>query len=133
MKTKNEILTDIYIESISSPLQGLSGEVYKNTRPTGSIAVDTVISMFSGVTGQFLQNGTLLIRIFYPDIFQDNTYYEDSEKGQELEQMLIDFSETLLKNNEYSFDVRTRETKTIKSQETDEHIASLMIDLLLTN
>ena len=131
--TKNEILTLVYEEAINSSLQPLSGGVYKNVRPTGSTAVDTVISLFAGITGKFLQNGTILLRIFYPDLLQDNTYYEDSSKGEELEKLLLDFSNQLLAMNTISFEVQTRETKTIKVMESDEHVAILSMNFLLTN
>lgn len=134
MKTKNEILTDIYKIIVASPINDLAGGIYKNTRPTVSVLEDCIISLISGVRGKFLQDAALYIKIFYNDIESRNTYSENELRGQAAEQLLINLSETLLNTKGYSFDVMSRETYTEKVLDDDikQHFAILKINFLLT-
>lgn len=134
MKTTNEILTDMWdIVTADTAIAGLSGGIYKKTRPTDSILNDCVISLISGIDAKFLNNGAIYVKIFYNDIFAGNTYYEDMVLGQQLEQMLIDLSETFLKTNGYSFDVQSREHYTEPVQDANQHYVILKMNFQLTN
>lgn len=133
MKTKNEILTDIVQVVEASPIFNLAGNVYKKTRPTGSKLEDCVVSLIPGVTAKFLQDGAIYIKIFYLDINESNSYYEDTLNGQVKEQLLIDLSETLLNMNGYSFEIQSRETYIEKVEEIHQHFAILKMNFLITN
>ena len=128
MKTNNDILTDFYQIVAASPIAALSGGIYKKIRPTNSDLEDCVISLITGTNAKFLQNAALYVKIFYKDIFQDNSYLEDSLNGSVLENLLIDLSEKLLKNNEYSFNVSSRETYTAKVDEINQHYAIMKMN-----
>jgi len=133
MKTKNEILTDIVHVVEASPIIDLAGDVYKKTRRTGSILEDCVVSLIPGTTEKFLQDGAIYIKIFYLDINEQNSYYEDTLNGQAKEQLLIDLSITLLRMNGYSFSIQSRETYIEKVEEIHQHFAILKINFLITN
>ncbi len=133
MITQNEILGDIYELVNSSPIALLNGEIYLKTRPTDRVTQeDCVISLLPGLSGKFLQDGFLTIKIFYNDINKENTYFEDTARGQILEQLLIDFSYVLLKNNKYSFEISSRQSYTNKVIEYHQHYAILKINILST-
>ena len=93
MKTTNEILTDIHTIIKDSAINDLSGGIYKGVRPTNSELQDCVITTISGVVGKFVQDGALSVKIFFPDISIDNTYYEDTITGSLIEKLLFDLSE----------------------------------------
>lgn len=136
MKTQNDILTDIYKIVKSSPIDALNGGVYKKIRPTNSKLEDCVIHLINGNNAKFLQDAALYVKIFYNDIQDDNTYYEDAKRGGELEQMLYDLSTTLYNANGYSFELQSRETYT-EAVEGDkskihQHYAILKINFLIT-
>ncbi len=133
MKTKNEILTDIVHVVEASPIIDLAGDVYKKTRPTESKLEDCVVSLISGSTAKFLQDGAIYIKIFYLDINEQNSYYEDTLNGQAKEQLLIDLSTTLLSMNGYSFEIQSRETYIEKVEEINQHFAILKMNFLITN
>lgn len=133
MKTSNEILTDIYNIVALSPIGLLSGGIYKKTRPTGSTLEDCVISLISGGTGKFLQDGAIYIKIYYLDEFQDNSWYEDTSNGGVLEALLIALSKTLLSTNGYSFDVESRETMIEAVENIHQHYAILKMNFEVTN
>jgi len=130
MKTQNEILTDIYKIIKDSPINDLNGGIYKKTRKTASILEDCVISLISGVNGKFLQDAGLYVKIFYNDLEENNTFSEDDLKGQQMELLLFNLSETLLKTNGYSFDIQSRETYTEKvlDDAIKQHYAILKIN-----
>lgn len=133
MKTTNEILTSIYTLLKATPaIDNLSGGIYKKTRPTDSVLEDVVISLIPGTGRKFLQDGALYVKIFYKDILTNNTYYEDSVNGQAKETLLIAFSETLLKNTSYSFDITSREVYTEAVEELKQHYAILKINFQIT-
>ena len=105
MKTTNDILSDVYKMVKSSPIDALNGGIYKGTRPTDSKLNDCVIHLIAGQTGKFLQNGAVYVKIFYADLFVNNTYSEDYVTGSQMETLLYNLSVNLLKNNAYSFDI----------------------------
>ncbi len=119
--TENEILTDIYNVIIASPINGLDGGVYKKTRPTDSELNDCVIGIIKGINGKFVQDGALYVKLFMPAIKLGTTFVEDTDKGQELERLLLDLSDTLLKMNGYTFYVQSRETYTEPIGEINAH------------
>jgi len=129
--TKNEILTDIWrLVSESDIATSISGNVIKSTRATDSKLEDCVISIIPGVSQKLVQDGAILIKIYYNDIKSGNTFYEDMQRGEVLERLLIEFSEYLLENNKYAFEGQTRETYTASVQEADtqQHYAILKIN-----
>lgn len=133
MMTQNEILTYIWELVTASDINLLNGGVYKNTRPTDSALDDCVISVISGQNAKFLQSGGLYIKIFYADIFMNNTYYENEIKADDYEKLLINFSNTLIKDNSFAFDIESRETYTERVQDTNvssikQHYAILKIN-----
>lgn len=132
MKTRNDILSDIYKIIKASPIDALNGGIYKTTRPTDSILNDCVFSLISGQTGKFLQNGGIYVKIFYPDLFINNSWIEDFSTGSQFETLLFNLSKTLLNTNGYSFDIQSREIYTEPLQETNEHYAILRINFLST-
>jgi hypothetical protein len=129
-KTNNEILTIVYnvVLNNSDIPEIISGNVFKTIRKTDSQNEDCVISTISGITAKFLQDGFISVKIFYDDIFKDNTYYENSLRGEILEKELIKLSELLLKNNELRFEVDSVETYTEKVIDTNQHFAILKIN-----
>lgn len=132
MKTTNEILTDIVnVVLADSAIVGLSGEVYKKTRPTDSELNDTVIHLIPGTSAKLLADGAIYIKIFYLDINTNNSFFEDTAFGQQLEQILINLSETLLKTPGYSFQVQTREHYTEAVEEIHQHYAILKMNFKL--
>lgn len=132
MKTQNEILSDIFGIIQNSPINALSGGIYKKTRPTDSELEDCVISLISGTNAKFLQDGALYVKIFYLDINSNNTYSEDSLNGQAKETLLFNLSETLLNTEGYSFEIQTRETYTEAVEEIHQHYAILKINFKIT-
>lgn len=132
MKTQNIILTDIWKIIKASPINNLNGEVYKKTRPTDSELEDCVISLIGGGNAKFLQSSALYVKIFYKDIFFNNSFFEDDQNGQVKEQLLYDLSETLLKTSGYSFDIESRETYTEAVREINQHYAILKMNFQLT-
>lgn len=128
MKTTNDILSDVYKMIKSSPIDALNGGIYKGTRPTDSNLNDCVIHLISGNTAKFLQNGAVYVKIFYKDLFINNTYSEDYATGSQMETLLYDLSIILLKNNNYSFDIQSREIYSEALQETNEHYAILKMN-----
>ena len=134
MKTQNDILTALYLAAKASPIDGLNGGIYKRIRPTDSELEDCVINTIGGVNGQFLQDGAILIKIFYNDVKENNTYFENTLRGGELEAMLLEFSNVLLKNNGFlSFDIRSRQTYTEKFLEMNQHYAILRMNFKIAN
>lgn len=133
MKTSNQILTDFWnVVSGVTAIAALNGGIYKNTRPTASTLEDTVISLISGTGRKFLQDGALYVKIFYNDIFANNTYYEDTTNGNTKEGLLITLSETLLKNTSYSFDITSREVYTEAVEGFHQHYAILKMNFQVT-
>lgn len=130
MKTQNEILTDWYKIVKASPIDSLNGEIRKKDRKTDSDLEDCVISIISGTNAKFLQNGTLIIKIFYKDLEENNTYSEDNLNGQVKEKLLQHLSETLIYNSDYVFDIQSRETYTerIEDDEIHQHYAVLRMN-----
>ena len=130
MKTQNKILTDFWKIISATPISDLDGGIYKKTRPTDSKLNDCVISLIAGKNAKFIQDAALYVKIFYADIFQSNTYFEDSAKGETIENLLIDLSGILLKNKDYSFDIQSRDTYTEKVLDPaiNEHYAILKIN-----
>lgn len=128
MITTNEILSDVFRTIKSSPIDALNGGIYKGTRPTDSKLNDCVIHLISGQTAKFLQNGAIYVKIFYADLFYNNTYSEDYVTGAQMETLLYDLSVTLLKNNKYSFDIQSREIYSEALEDTNEHYAILKIN-----
>lgn len=131
MMTENEILTHVYKKAIISPIQALSGQVYKKTRPTDSKAVDCIISLISGITGKQLQNGSIQVKIFYPKIEINNTYVEDTVTGQALEKILYDFSNVLIADTVISFDEDSREIYSVEVQESKEYFVIMKMNYLI--
>ena len=134
MKTTNDILSDIYKVVKASPIDALNGGIYKVTRPTNSTLNDCVIHLIPGTTDKFLKNGAIYVKLFYKDLFLNNTYSEDFLTGSAYETLLFNLSTTLLKNNLYSFDIQSREIYTEAIQNvygatiTNEHYAILKIN-----
>jgi len=128
MLTTNEILTFLYSVIVASPINALGGGVYKKTRPTDSILEDCVISIIPGTSAKFVQDGAIYVKIFYLDINQDNTYYEDAATGQAMEILLRNLSESLLHLYNISFDVQSREIYTEAVPEIHQHYAILKIN-----
>lgn len=108
----------------------IGGQVYKQTRPTGSTAEDCVITVMAEGVGKHLQNGRLFVKIFYKDIFAGNTYYENMVRGQQLELQLFDFCQVLLQMSIVQFRIQTRRIRTVPMppDTTQEHYALLTID-----
>lgn len=132
MKTQNEILTDFWHVIAASPINDLSGGIYKKIRPTDSELEDCVFHVISGTNAKFLQDGALYVKIFYKDINNNNTYSEDALNGQVKEQLLLDLSEAFLRMNDYSFYVQSRETYTEAVEEIHQHYAILKINFKTT-
>lgn len=124
MRTNNEILTDIAKLVESSPIGALSGGIYKKTRPTDSESEDCVISLISGTTGKHIKNGKLIIKIFYTDIINGDSTFEDTQRGGELERMLYDFSNTIMNGSSgYSFYPDSRTTDCQAVEDMKQHYA----------
>ena len=128
MKTTNTILSDIYTIVNASPIQALNGGIYKKIRPTDSQLEDCIISLISGVDSKFIQDGALYVKIFYKDLFQANTYMEDTLNGSAKELLLWNLSETLLNTEGYNFYVETRELYTESVPEIHQHFAILKMN-----
>jgi hypothetical protein len=128
MITQNEILTIVAKLAGASPINDLGGGIYKRKRPTASKLEDCVIGNIAGNSGKFLQDGNLSVKIFYLDIESNNTFFENESRGQALEQLLIDFSETLLAYNGISFEIQSRETYTAPVLDEEQHYAILKMD-----
>jgi len=135
MKTQNEILTTLFTLISASPISGLNGGIYKNTRPSDSTLEDCVISLISGTTGKFVQNGAMYVKIFYSDILNGSTYYEDNVKGSTLETLLINLSAILLSQDSIIFDILSRETMIEKVDHVDikEHFVTLKMNFKILN
>ena len=130
LKTKNEILNDINTAIMASAIPAsISGEVYKQIRPTDSEVEDCIFNLIQGISGKFLQSNALFVKIFYKDINDNNTFRENTKRGSEIERLLMDFSETLLNLKGYSFDVESREFQIEAVDETKEHFCILKINL----
>lgn len=128
MKTINKILSDIYVIINASPIAALNGGIYKKIRPTGSELEDCIINVIPGTVRKFSQNGALYLKIYYLDLYQNNTYFEDTARGEQLEQLLLDLSEILLKNNTYVFDVQSRQIDNESIVELHQHLVILKMN-----
>jgi len=140
MKSQNDILTIIYkLINTIVPITSLNGGVYKNTRPTNSDLEDVVISCINGVNAKFLQDGGLYVKIFFKDLFQNNTWIQDTVRASVMEYLLFDLSNKLFLINGLSFDIRSREIycESVKSESGDtgakQHYAILKINYKLTH
>jgi len=131
LKTKNEILTDVISVINSTPILALNGDIYKKIRKTDSKLEDCVLNVIPGVIGKFIQDGALYVKIFYNDISIDNSFYENTLRSQYMETLLYDLSESLLKNNTYSFDVMSRDISNESVEEIHQHFAILKINFKL--
>jgi hypothetical protein len=131
LKTKNEILTDVISVINSTHILALNGDIYKKIRKTDSKLEDCVLNVIPGVIGKFIQDGALYVKIFYNDISIDNSFYENTLRSQYMETLLYDLSESLLKNNTYSFDVMSRDISTESVEEIHQHFAILKINFKL--
>lgn len=134
MKTNNEILTFIYKEVVASPLNDLSGDVYKGVRPTDSDKEDVVISLITGIKGQFVQDCSVFVKVFYSDVqLSEDTNSEDFARSEIIEGLLFDLSELLFKNNSgYSFVKQTREIYSApvdEGSDINQHYIILKINL----
>ena len=111
MMTQKQIKNIIYSVVQDSPIPGIiTGGVYIVMRPTDSIVEDCVISLISGITGKFLQDGAAQIKIIFNDLKNGNHYMEDTSRGEVFDILLFDLSTTLLKNDlGVSFDITSRE------------------------
>lgn len=128
MKTTNQVLTDVWTIVTASPINALSGGVYKKTRPTASVLEDCVISLISGTSAKFVQDGAIYVKIFYADIFLNNSRLEDATNGAAKETLLYNLSETLLKTRGYHFYVESREIYTEAVEESNQHYAILKMN-----
>lgn len=128
MKSKNEILTAVMKEA--QAFLTIGGHVYKQTRPTGNTSEDCVVSLMADAAGKFVQNGRLYVKIFYRNLFIRNTWYEDMTRGQQLEQMLENFSNHLVLKSIIHLDLQSRRIRTVPMppDTTQEHYALLQID-----
>lgn len=134
MKTQNDILDDVYGLLKLSPISTTySCPIYKQTRPAGSLAKDCVFHTILGVNSKFYRMGVLTVRIYYPDINNGSTYYEDTITGELLEQALIDFSGVLVNKSGYHFEIESRETFTEAVEEIHQHCALLKIKFKTLN
>lgn len=135
MKTTNQILSEIRTVVVNSPINDLSGEIYLKTRPTDSELEDCVISLISGTTAKFLTSAALYIKIFYKDIQQLNSWFEDMANGHTKEILLQNLSKVLLTTEGYSFDVQSREvyTEPVMDEQKKEHYAILKMNFQITN
>lgn len=131
MKTHNEILTAVYNLVKTTSINNLSGEIYKNTRPTDSKLDDCVISVKMGVSGKIIQDGLLTVSLFYLDILQGNSFTEDTLKSHSMELLLQSLSALLLKMNGYAFYPDTREIHVNAIPEIRQHYAILKINFKL--
>jgi len=128
MKTTNQVLTDIWAIVTASSINALSGGVYKKTRPTASVLEDCVISLIPGTSARFVQDGAIYIKIFYADIFLNNSWLEDSTNGAAKETLLYTLSNTLLTTKDYFFRVESREVYTEEVPEIHQHFAILKMN-----
>jgi len=128
MKTTNQILTDVWTIVTASPINALSGGVFKKTRPTASVLEDCVISLISGTSAKFVQDGAIYIKIFYADIFLNNSWLEDSLNGAAKETLLYNLSQVLLTTKDYFFMVESREIYTEAVPEIHQHFAILKMN-----
>jgi hypothetical protein len=110
MKTINELLTDMYTVVKASPINALSGEVYKNNaRTPQSELEDCVIRILHGVTGKHTQTHALTISLFYKAHVAGNVITEDSARGQVLHKLLLDICVPLQSLQGYYFALDSRE------------------------
>lgn len=128
MKTTNDILTVIYKIVKASLIDDLNGGVYKVTRPTDSKLQDCIISLISGQSEKFIQTGAVYVKIFFSDLFINNTHTQDFVTGSIMETLLYDLSLSLFKIKGYSFDIQSREIYSEALQETNEHYSILKIN-----
>lgn len=128
VKTSNEILTDVYnvINTYISSL--ISGAIYKNVRNHQSELEDCVISLISGNSGKFIQTGSISIKIFFPDVFVNDMYVQDTSRGQEIEGYLIQISDLLKAMNDYSFRLSSRTISISKVEDVNQHFVILRFD-----
>jgi hypothetical protein len=131
MKTSSQILIDMYKLAKQGHFSSISGDVYKSKRLTNSEAEDLVISMISGNIGKLVQRGALYFRLYCPDIFQANTWFPNT-RLTELEIIMWNFSEVLLKYPGYSFRVQDREIYIEPVDEIHQHYVIFKINFELT-
>ena len=132
MKTQNEILTDIYQVVVTSPINLLNGGVYKYTRPTDSELEDCVLSITFGTIRKHLQDGFIFVKIFYNDIFADNTYMQNTVNAQAKQILLYELSELFFGMPDYHFDIRSRQIYSEPVKEIHQHYAILKLSFEVT-
>lgn len=130
MLTQNEILTIVRNVILTTPIQALNGQVYKKVRPTDSVLEDCVINIISGVSGKFLQDGALYVKIYYKDLYNSNTYWEDTAVGEIKEKLLHNLSELFFTLPQLSFNKDSREFAIEAVPEKHEHFVVLKINFL---
>lgn len=132
MKSKNTILTALYHEAVSY-FTTITGSVYKQTRPTNSTAEDCIISIIEGGVDKFTQYGRVFIKIYYADLFINDTYEEDLNRGSVLQTQMFEFSEYILTRNiQVAIQVNSRRVSTVPMppDTTKEHYVLLTFDYL---
>lgn len=129
MIVPNVILADLRTYIIDSGiLSGITGNITVNVRKTNSILEDCVISMITGTTNKFINPNLLLIKIFYKDYQNGDSFYENFERGAELQNLLVAIKDLLLKNTDYVFSENSIQLYSEPTEKTQEHYVILRIN-----
>lgn len=130
MKSDIEIKDILYQIIKGSSLElAITGELYKNQRPTDSDKEDIVISVLDGLVGQ-IQSSVINVNIYVRDVARGEDMIENEPRVRELSRLAISTLEDV-SGGEYRFSIEKQQC--LKVEGIQEHCINNKINLQITN
>lgn len=130
MKSDIEIKDILYQIIKGSSLElAITGELYKNQRPTDSDKEDIVISVLDGLVGQ-IQSSVINVNIYVRDVARGDDMIENEPRVRELSRLAISTLEDV-SGGEYRFSIEKQQC--LKVEGIQEHCINNKINLQITN
>lgn len=130
MKSDIEIKDILYQIIKGSSLElAITGELYKNQRPTDSDKEDIVISVLDGLVGQ-IQSSVINVNIYVRDVARGDDMIENEPRIRELSRLAISTLEDV-SGGEYRFSIEKQQC--LKVEGIQEHCINNKINLQITN
>lgn len=127
MKTPTAVLTDLY-KAVKAEFPTVA--VYKQQRPTNSVAEDCVVRVISGGLQKHTSLCMLTVMMFTPDIETANTVQMDTAKATTKEASLLAFSDKLPAVLQgYTVLLDSREIYTYPAEGLNQHYSILKINV----
>lgn len=130
MKSDIEIKDILYQIIKGSSLElAITGELYKNQRPTDSDKEDIVISVLDGLVGQ-IQSSVINVNIYVRDVARGDDMIENEPRVRELSRLAISTLEDV-SGGEYRFSIEKQQC--LKVEGIQEYCINNKINLQITN